>query len=54
MKKIIAFAVALLAIVAIGFTLLSSNKTTSSNGEMVTNQNHNSMDAFAMEDSNSF
>ena len=56
MKKITIIVLAVLAIVATSFSLLSARKITSSNGEMVKSENNssNSMKPFAMEDSNSF
>ncbi len=54
MKKLTILTVMLVAIVATCVTLMSVTKTTSSNGEMVKSQNQNTMNAFAMEDSDSF
>jgi uncharacterized protein YxeA len=56
MKKITIIVLAVLAIVVTSFSLLSAKKITSTNGDIVKSENNskNSMEPFAMEDSNSF
>lgn len=56
MKKLTIITFVVFAVVVTSFTLLSANKTTSTNGELVVLENttNGTMEAFAMEDSDSF
>ena len=56
MKKITIITLVVFAVVVTSFTLLSANKTTSTNGELVVlkSTTNGTMKAFAMEDSDSF